>query len=60
MAQQFGLVNLPLDVLLANLKAIEAQKDQPETAKYLKSLFSSLGFTLNITLPVLNQILAAI
>ncbi len=60
MAQEFGLVNLPIGVLLANIKGIQAHKDHPDTVKYLKSLFSSLGFTLNITLPVVNQILAAI
>jgi hypothetical protein len=61
MVQWFGLVNLPLDVLLAHIKAIEAQKDDPEAAKKLMSVFSPSGFTFqNITLPIVNQILAAI
>jgi hypothetical protein len=50
MVQQFGLVNLPLNVLTDYMNTIAARKD---------SLFS--GFTFQkITLPIVNQILAAI
>ncbi|MGA7383347.1 MAG: hypothetical protein WBW81_01205 [Methylocella sp.] len=61
MVQQFGLVNLPLNVLTDKMKAVEARNDDPEAGKEIMSMFSPLGFTFQkITLPIVNQILAGI
>jgi hypothetical protein len=61
MVQQFGGVNIPLNDLTDKLKAMGEQKD-PETAKKdIRNWLNPFGLTFdNITLPIVNQILAGI